>query len=71
MDQKYSEQEIEAVLKQYGLIYERYDEIEAVTARLLIQGQIISWFQGRMELGPRFWATGSRWQTHAMKKLSH
>ncbi|MDV2481063.1 carbamoyltransferase [Methanoculleus sp. Wushi-C6] len=33
-------------------------QLEAVTARLLQSGQIVGWFQGRMEIGPR--ALGNR-----------
>jgi carbamoyltransferase len=55
---EYSDLEIEAILQQHGLIYEHRDDIEAITAQLLTQGHVISWFQGRMELGPR--ALGNR-----------
>jgi carbamoyltransferase len=55
---EYSNQEIEATLNEHGLVYERRDDIEAITARLLTDGHVISWFQGRMELGPR--ALGNR-----------
>ena len=33
-------------------------DIEAVAARLLADGQVVGWFQGRMEFGPR--ALGNR-----------
>jgi carbamoyltransferase len=36
----------------------RHDDIASVAARLLADGQILGWFQGRMEIGPR--ALGNR-----------
>ena len=54
----YTDDEIEALLKQYKLSYTRHDDIAAVTADLLNEGKIIGWFQGRMEIGPR--ALGAR-----------
>ncbi len=38
--------------------FENFDDLSAETARLLDEGRILSWFQGRMEFGPR--ALGSR-----------
>jgi len=55
---EYSDQSIEALLKQYKLVYQRFDNIAEESARLLEQGNIIGWFQGRMEIGPR--ALGAR-----------
>jgi len=55
---EYSNEVIESVLIKHGLVYKKCDDIEAATAALLIQRKVISWFQGRMELGPR--ALGSR-----------
>ncbi|MDO6460121.1 carbamoyltransferase C-terminal domain-containing protein [Granulosicoccaceae sp. 1_MG-2023] len=54
----YEDEEIEALLKQYKLSYKRHDDITTETARLLNEGNIIGWFQGRMEIGPR--ALGAR-----------
>ncbi len=57
---EYSDQEIEAVLKRHGAIYERLGA-EAVLDRvvgLLQQEKIVGWVQGRMEFGPR--ALGNR-----------
>lgn len=55
---EYSNTQIENVLKENNLIYKKSEDIAYETANLLTQGNIISWFQGRMELGPR--ALGNR-----------
>ena len=56
----YSNSEIEKELKRYKLDFQKFKEEELIskTAKLLSQGKIIGWFQGRMEFGPR--ALGSR-----------
>ncbi|HSR49655.1 MAG TPA: carbamoyltransferase [Acidobacteriota bacterium] len=56
----YSAGEIEVTLKAYGAVYHRLDRPELVrrTAQRLVQGDVVGWFQGRMEYGPR--ALGSR-----------
>jgi carbamoyltransferase len=57
----YSNEEIEATLKQFQAVYELVpgeDELAARSAQLIAEGKIIGWFQGRMEFGPR--ALGSR-----------
>ncbi len=56
---EYSDEEIRAVLDHSGkLTYSYHDNIEAITAKLVTEGNIIGWFQGRMEIGPR--ALGNR-----------
>jgi carbamoyltransferase len=55
---EYSETEIEAALKLRNLTYRRVDNVEEYVAKRLAEGKIISWFQGRMESGPR--ALGNR-----------
>ncbi len=55
---EYSEQEIINALDAAGLAYEKKESIEKEAARLIAQGEIVFWFQGRMEYGPR--ALGSR-----------
>jgi len=55
---QFSDQQIAEVLDTYGLTYQYQDNIEGLTARLLTEGNIVAWFQGRMELGPR--ALGNR-----------
>lgn len=54
----YSNEHIEKILKTCKLNYVKSDDICADTARLLHEGNIIGWFQHRMEIGPR--ALGSR-----------
>ena len=52
--------EIEECLRRHGAVYERTDEaalLDRVVQRLNA-GQVVGWFQGRMEFGPR--ALGSR-----------
>lgn len=49
--------QIEAVLKKYGAVFHNYSDnqekfIESV-ANLLTQGNVVGWFHGRMEFGPR------------------
>ncbi len=49
------------VVRRHGAPYRRYpdfDELIREVARLLDQGQVVGWFQGRMEWGPR--ALGNR-----------
>ena len=55
---EYSQEEIDAVIKDCKLNPERHSDIAAVVARLLHEGNIIGWFQGAMEIGPR--ALGNR-----------
>lgn len=55
---EYSDEEIESELKEWGLIYEKFDDIAGVTAEILAEGKFVGWFQGRMEFGPR--ALGGR-----------
>jgi carbamoyltransferase len=54
----YSEGEIAKALDASGFAYERKDHIEIAVAELIAQGEIVFWFQGRMEYGPR--ALGGR-----------
>jgi carbamoyltransferase len=54
----YTNQEIEKLLKECKLSYEKHDDICGVAAKLLAEGSIIGWLQGRMEFGPR--ALGNR-----------
>ncbi|MCB0369026.1 MAG: hypothetical protein KDD45_06120 [Bdellovibrionales bacterium] len=54
----YTNEEIEKILKNSKLKYTHHSDIEAVVAKLLTEGNIVSWFQGRMEVGPR--ALGNR-----------
>src|SRR5262249_10575203 len=53
-----SDEEIERSLRVYKIPFVRTDRVSRVTARLLAEGNIVGWFQGRMEFGPR--ALGNR-----------
>jgi len=55
---EFGDEEIERALCTYKISAVRVPNIEAVTARLLADGHIVGWFQGRMEFGPR--ALGNR-----------
>jgi carbamoyltransferase len=56
----FSNAEIEAFLQQKNIPYKRFSDAEIPTtiAALIAQENVIGWFQGRMEFGPR--ALGSR-----------
>ena len=56
----YSDEYIETFLKKENIRYKRmsYPEIVEKTAQLIDEGNVIGWFQGRMEFGPR--ALGAR-----------
>jgi carbamoyltransferase len=49
----YSEEQMKTELEASGLEYSYYENIEEETARLISEGYIVFWFQGRMEYGPR------------------
>ncbi len=55
---EYSNEEIEAVLRERGLVYDYYEDVSEIVAKYLAQNLAIGWFQGRMEVGPR--ALGAR-----------
>lgn len=54
----YSETEIEQELQTAGLVFNHYQKIEPVVAKLIHEGRVIGRFNGRMEYGPR--ALGNR-----------
>ncbi len=56
----FSDDEIEAVLKSHGAVYQRLERSALLdfTVDLLKTEKVVGWFQGRMEFGPR--ALGSR-----------
>jgi predicted NodU family carbamoyl transferase len=56
--ERYSDKEVEDVLKLRQLEYRRVDNVEEFAARQLAEDKIVAWFQGRMESGPR--ALGAR-----------
>lgn len=55
---QFSDEEIKGVLDKFQIKYRRVENIEEVAARLIAEGKIIGWFQGRMEFGQR--ALGNR-----------
>ncbi len=54
----YSDEHVGKVISECKLRARRCDDISSVAARLLAEGKILGWFQGRMEIGPR--ALGNR-----------
>lgn len=50
---EFTDDDIHAAIRQQGLIASRPDSISAHVADLLEQGDVVLWFQGRMEYGPR------------------
>lgn len=54
----FTNDEIEKVLKDALVPYKKYDNIERVAAQAISEGNIVGWFQGRMEYGQR--ALGNR-----------
>lgn len=57
---EFSNGRIKNVLDDYGLKYEFYDDEEMawLGAKIVAEGKILGWFQGRLEFGPR--ALGNR-----------
>jgi carbamoyltransferase len=52
---EYSDENIERVLKQLGIVYEKntQQDILKKTAHFIADQNVVGWFQGRMEFGPR------------------
>ena len=55
---EYSNEEIKEVLDSYRINYRRFRNISKKCAELIHKGEIVAWFQGKMEMGPR--ALGAR-----------
>lgn len=58
---QYSDTEIEAFLRQSGAVYHKFADDQTLCERVaewIAQEQVVGWFQGRMEFGPR--ALGAR-----------
>jgi len=55
---EYSEPEMRQAIARGGLRSRRAEDVAGETAKLLSEGAVIGWFQGRMEWGPR--ALGNR-----------
>lgn len=54
----YSSGEIKKTLDNHGIEYKKVKNIAKLAAKLIADGKIVAWFQGRAEFGPR--ALGSR-----------
>jgi carbamoyltransferase len=58
---EFSDLDIKYMAKKYNAVYTYYDHFEKLaerTAKILAEGNVVGWFQGRMEFGPR--ALGNR-----------
>lgn len=57
---QFSEAQMKEVLDKYGAVYKKYERTNLLseTAKLINEQNVVGWFQGRMEYGPR--ALGSR-----------
>ena len=55
---EYPESDIRQAIQSHGLKARQVDDVERQTARLLAEGHVVAWYQGRMEWGPR--ALGNR-----------
>ena len=64
----YSDEEIGKLIRECKLTAVKHEDIAGAAARLLAEGNILGWFQGRMEIGPR--ALGNR-SILANPTLSH
>ena len=49
----FSAARLRASLARLGLRFEELDDVGAAIASLLCDGQVVGWFEGRMEIGPR------------------
>ena len=49
----FEDPEIESILKEGLLRYRKADDIALEAAKLIAEGKIVGWFQGRAEFGPR------------------
>jgi carbamoyltransferase len=57
----YTDKETATALKQFNATYwpyNNFEELSVATAKLIADGNVVGWFQGRMEFGPR--ALGAR-----------
>lgn len=57
---EFEDQSIESFLKKEEAVYQKVqsEDLPAVVSQLLISGNVVGWFQGRLEFGPR--ALGAR-----------
>ena len=54
----YNDGQVRAALEKHRVAFEQPDSITDTVAALLARGELVAWFQGRMEFGPR--ALGNR-----------
>jgi carbamoyltransferase len=50
---EFSVEDIKKTMDNASVSFQQYKKIEPVAAKLLSEGNILGWFQGRMEFGPR------------------
>jgi carbamoyltransferase len=50
---EYSDETIQQALEDHQLVYQKIDAFESHIAQMISQGNIVAWFDGRMEAGPR------------------
>lgn len=55
---EYSNKDIKKLLDSYRINYRKFRDISKICAELIHKGEVIAWFQGKMEFGPR--ALGNR-----------
>ena len=55
---EYLEDEIKHKLDNYKLKYTYYKNVESIAAKLIANGNVVGWYQGRSEFGQR--ALGNR-----------
>ena len=67
---EYGNSEIQDVLDRYKICYERKDDIIDTASGLLAKGEIVAWFQGAMEYGPRALGNRSILANPSMKGIS-
>lgn len=50
---RFSDEDVLSSLKRCGFSWRRIEDVAARAAKVMLDGEIILWFQGRMEIGPR------------------
>jgi carbamoyltransferase len=58
LGQQYTTEQVKAIMDERNIPYRISSDVAKETAKFLVDGKIVAWFQGRMEFGPR--ALGSR-----------
>jgi carbamoyltransferase len=58
LGRSFTDEEIQRSLASTGIPFRQVDDCASETARLVADGKVVGWFQGRAEIGPR--ALGSR-----------